>query len=111
MRRALLVLLGLLAVAGCGESTQLPDENLVVRGDQAVPTPTSPDQTPGPGRGLRIAAARIAVVSHGQASTDATSSVTAWSVTIRGRGTSWFLTPERGCEPQGDVHFGDRNDR
>jgi simple sugar transport system substrate-binding protein len=68
MRRALLVLLALLFLAGCGESTQLPDDNLVIRGDQAVPTPSAPDQTPGPGRGLRIAAARIAVVSHGQAS-------------------------------------------
>jgi simple sugar transport system substrate-binding protein len=68
MRRALLLLVALLALAGCGKSTNLPDENLVVQGDQATATPDAQDQTPGPGRGLRIAAARIAVVTHGQAS-------------------------------------------
>jgi simple sugar transport system substrate-binding protein len=68
MRRVLLLVFALLALAGCGQTTNLPDENLVVRGDEAIPTPAPQTETPGPGRGLRIAAARIAVVSHGQAS-------------------------------------------
>ena len=39
-----------------------------MRGDDAVPARPSPEATPERGRGLRVAAARIAVVSHGQAS-------------------------------------------
>jgi simple sugar transport system substrate-binding protein len=68
--RRLLVLLALiaLAVAGCGETTTLPEQDLVVRGDEAVTAKATPEETPARGRGLRIAAARIAVVSHGQAS-------------------------------------------
>jgi simple sugar transport system substrate-binding protein len=66
MRRPLLLLL-VVALAGCGSTTTLPERDLVVRGDQA-PAGPSPQETPQRGRGLRIAAARIAVVSHGQAS-------------------------------------------
>ena len=66
--RRLLVLLALLVVAGCGETTTLPEQDLVVRGDAAVAANPTPEETPARGRGLRIAAARIAVVSHGQAS-------------------------------------------
>jgi simple sugar transport system substrate-binding protein len=66
--RRLLVLLALLTVAGCGETTTLPEQDLVVRGDEAVPANPTPEETPARGQGLRIAAARIAVVSHGQAS-------------------------------------------
>jgi simple sugar transport system substrate-binding protein len=65
VKRALWLVL-LLALAGCGETTTVREPDLVVRGDEAVrstPTPTA-----GRGRGLRLAAARIAVVSHGQAS-------------------------------------------
>jgi simple sugar transport system substrate-binding protein len=66
--RRLLVLLALLVVAGCGETTTLPEQDLVVRGDAAVTANPTPEETPARGRGLRIASARIAVVSHGQAS-------------------------------------------
>jgi simple sugar transport system substrate-binding protein len=65
MRTALaVVLLGLL-LAACGETRQVREPDLVVRGE-AVATPALGRQ-PG-GRGLRIASARIAVVTHGQAS-------------------------------------------
>jgi simple sugar transport system substrate-binding protein len=67
MRRALLMLLALLALAGCGRTTTLPDEDLAVRADQSATAQPS-DEALGRGRGLRIAAARIAVVTHGQAS-------------------------------------------
>jgi simple sugar transport system substrate-binding protein len=67
MRRAVLLLV-LLAVAGCGSSGTIPESDLVVRGNEAVPARPSPQETPARGTGLRIAAARIAVVSHGQAS-------------------------------------------
>jgi simple sugar transport system substrate-binding protein len=65
--RALLVLL-VLALAGCGGSTTVREPDIVVRGDRAVPARPSPEPTPAGGRGLRVAAVRIAVVSHGQAS-------------------------------------------
>jgi simple sugar transport system substrate-binding protein len=58
------VLLGLL-LAACGETREVRQPDLVVHGD-GVATP-SPARQPGT-RGLRIAAARIAVVTHGQAS-------------------------------------------
>jgi simple sugar transport system substrate-binding protein len=65
MRRlALLVLL--LALAGCGGSSTVREPDLEVRG-AARERPT-PAVTPERGGGLRLAAARIAVVSHGQAS-------------------------------------------
>ena len=56
------------ALAGCGGTTTVREPDLVVRGDDAVPARPSPAPTPERGRGLRVAAARIAVVSHGQAS-------------------------------------------
>ena len=69
MRRALILLvLAALALAGCGQTTTLPEQDLVVRGSDAAPANPAPQETPQRGRGLRIAAARIAVVSHGQAS-------------------------------------------
>src|SRR3954462_8187658 len=67
MRRALLVLIALATLAGCGSTTNLSEPDLVVRGDEAVPART-PAATSERGRGLRIASARIAVVTHGQAS-------------------------------------------
>jgi simple sugar transport system substrate-binding protein len=66
MRRALVLLL--LVFAGCGSSGTIPESDLVVRGSEAVPARPTPQETPNRGRGLRIASARIAVVSHGQAS-------------------------------------------
>jgi simple sugar transport system substrate-binding protein len=54
-----------LALAGCGGTTTVRENDLVVRG---APVATAP---PGPavqGLGLRLATARIAFVSHGQAS-------------------------------------------
>jgi simple sugar transport system substrate-binding protein len=68
MRRALLVLVLALAAAGCGTAEPLQEPDLVVRGSEAVPASPTPQETPARGRGLRIASARIAVVSHGQAS-------------------------------------------
>jgi simple sugar transport system substrate-binding protein len=67
MRRALLLVL-VLALAGCGRTVTSSEQDLVVRGDAAVPASPSRSETPERGRGLRIAQARIAVVSHGQAS-------------------------------------------
>src|ERR687886_1360612 len=67
MRRALLLLL-LLALAGCGSTEPTPESDLVVRGNEAVPARPTPQETPKRGSGLRIPLARIAVVSHGQAS-------------------------------------------
>jgi simple sugar transport system substrate-binding protein len=69
MRRLLLPLVVLvLAIAGCGRTVTAPEQDLVVRGNEAVPANPTPQETPARGQGLRIAAARIAVVSHGQAS-------------------------------------------
>jgi simple sugar transport system substrate-binding protein len=66
MRRALVLLL--LVFAGCGNSGTIPESDLVVRGNEAVPARPTPQETPKRGSGLRIASARIAVVTHGQAS-------------------------------------------
>ena len=68
MRRLLLALIALLVLAGCGEAAPITEPDLEVSGDQAVATNPSPESTPERGRGLRVAAVRIAVVSHGQAS-------------------------------------------
>jgi simple sugar transport system substrate-binding protein len=68
MRRALLVLVLALAATGCGSSGPIEESDLVVRGSEAVPAKPTPQETPARGTGLRIASARIAVVSHGQAS-------------------------------------------
>jgi simple sugar transport system substrate-binding protein len=77
MKRALLALVAALALAGCGDTTRVREPDLVLSGD-AVVTATP---TPSTGRGirrLRLATARVAVVSHGQAS-DAF-----WSIVKRG---------------------------
>jgi simple sugar transport system substrate-binding protein len=68
MRRLLALAVLVLALAGCGGTTTVREDDLVVRGDQAVTEQSSPQTTPERGSGLRLAAARIAVVSHGQAS-------------------------------------------
>ena len=65
MRRLLLLAL-LLTLAGCGETSRVREPDLQVQGAaRERPTPAA---TPSRGGGLRLAAARIAVVSHGQAS-------------------------------------------
>jgi simple sugar transport system substrate-binding protein len=65
MRRLLLLAL-LLALAGCGGTSTVREPDLEVQGaSRERPTPAA---TPERGGGLRLAAARIAVVSHGQAS-------------------------------------------
>jgi simple sugar transport system substrate-binding protein len=80
MRRLLAALMLALvaALVGCGGTTTVSEPDLVVRGDDAVPARPSPAGTPERGRGLRVAAARIAVVSHGQASD------TFWSIVKKG---------------------------
>jgi simple sugar transport system substrate-binding protein len=68
VRRLVLLGFALLAIAGCGGTTTVREPDLVVRGDGTATPAPSPEATPERGRGLRLAAARIAVVSHGQAS-------------------------------------------
>jgi simple sugar transport system substrate-binding protein len=58
----------LVALAGCGEATTVREPDIVVREQGSQPQRPAPEATPERGRGLRLAAARIAVVSHGQAS-------------------------------------------
>jgi simple sugar transport system substrate-binding protein len=66
MKRLLLAAaVAALALAGCGETTTVRERDVVVGEEAATPTPAG---TPSRGSGLRLAAARIAVVSHGQAS-------------------------------------------
>jgi simple sugar transport system substrate-binding protein len=55
----------LLALAGCGRSTQAREPDLVVSGDAAVASREAPDRQQ---RGVRIATARLVFVTHGQAS-------------------------------------------
>ena len=66
MRRLLLalVLLVALVAAGCGDTAQVTEPDLVISDAAAV----TPEATPERASRLRVASARIAVVSHGQAS-------------------------------------------
>jgi simple sugar transport system substrate-binding protein len=75
MRRALLALLVLGSLSACGRASEVQEPDLVVHGDQAVTARPSPDSD---ARGLRIAAARIVVITHGQASDPF------WSIVKRG---------------------------
>jgi simple sugar transport system substrate-binding protein len=68
MRRVLAALVLVAGIAGCGGTTTVREPDLVVRRDGAAQARPSPQATPERGRGLRLAAARFAVVSHGQAS-------------------------------------------
>jgi simple sugar transport system substrate-binding protein len=81
--RALLALLALLALAGCGRTTAMRESDLVVRGDQTVTAPAPPDRQ---ARGLRISSIRIAVITHGQASDPF------WAVVKRGLDDAGFQT-------------------
>jgi simple sugar transport system substrate-binding protein len=68
MRRLLFLVLVLAALAGCGETTNLREGDLEVQGEQAArerPTPEAPQER---GGGLRLASARLAAITHGQAS-------------------------------------------
>jgi simple sugar transport system substrate-binding protein len=68
MRRLLFLALVLAALAGCGGTTNVREADLEVEGEQAARERPTPAATPERGRGLRVAAARIAAISHGQAS-------------------------------------------
>jgi simple sugar transport system substrate-binding protein len=67
MRRLLLALLLLVALvgAGCGDSVQVSEPDLVISEGAA---PATPAATPERESRLRVASVRLAVVSHGQAS-------------------------------------------
>ena len=64
MRRALLLLV-LLALAGCGKTVEVREPDLVVHGDEVASSRPSPDAR---ARGLRIHNIRLVLVTHGQAS-------------------------------------------
>jgi simple sugar transport system substrate-binding protein len=63
-----LLVLAIVALAGCGGTTTVREDDIVVREDETQQERPAPTATPDRGEGLRLAAARIAVVSHGQAS-------------------------------------------
>jgi simple sugar transport system substrate-binding protein len=64
----LLPVLALLVVAGCGGTTAVREDDVVVSEEATPEQRPPPETTPERGEGLRVASARIAVVSHGQAS-------------------------------------------
>jgi simple sugar transport system substrate-binding protein len=68
VRRVLAIAFLLVAVAGCGGTTTVREDDIVVREAETPQERPAPEATPERGGGLRLAAARIAVVSHGQAS-------------------------------------------
>jgi simple sugar transport system substrate-binding protein len=68
MRRLLFLALVLAALGGCGGTTTVRESDLEVQGEQAARERPTPAATPERGGGLRVASARIAVISHGQAS-------------------------------------------
>jgi simple sugar transport system substrate-binding protein len=61
------LLLLLLVLAGCGGTTAVREDDIVVEDATERETP-APEATPERGQRLRLALARIAVISHGQAS-------------------------------------------
>jgi simple sugar transport system substrate-binding protein len=68
MRRLLFLALVLAALAGCGGTTNVRETDLEVQGEQAARERATPDATPEREGGLRVASARLAAISHGQAS-------------------------------------------
>ncbi len=68
MRLLLGLLLALAVLAGCGDAAPVTEPDLVVSGEAPQRETPDPASTPDRGGGLRVASARIAVVSHGQAS-------------------------------------------
>jgi simple sugar transport system substrate-binding protein len=73
--RALLLLVTLLALAGCGRVTNVREKDLVVRGEATAAVREAPDRQ---ARGVRIATARLVFITHGQASDEF------WKVVQRG---------------------------
>ena len=67
MRRLLLLVL-VLAFAGCGGTTTVSEGDLEVQGEQAARERPTPESAPERGGGLRVASARLAAITHGQAS-------------------------------------------
>ena len=65
MRRLGSLFAALLVLAGCGKVTEVREKDLVVGRADAVATQDAIDR---PARGLRIARARIAFITHGEAS-------------------------------------------
>jgi simple sugar transport system substrate-binding protein len=68
MKRLLVIALALVAVAGCGGTTSVREDDVVVSEEETPQQRPTPQTTPARGEGLRLAAARIAMISHGQAS-------------------------------------------
>jgi simple sugar transport system substrate-binding protein len=68
VKRLLVLAFVLSVLAGCGETAPVREPDIVVREEGQSQQRPAPEATPERGRGLRLAAARIAVVSHGQAS-------------------------------------------
>ena len=68
MRRLLFFALVLVALAGCGGTTNVREADLEVEGETVARERPTPAATPERGRGLRVAAARLAAITHGQAS-------------------------------------------
>jgi simple sugar transport system substrate-binding protein len=68
VKRFVVLVFALVALAGCGGTTTVREDDILVRDDEARQATPAPEATPERGEGLRLAAARIAVVSHGQAS-------------------------------------------
>jgi simple sugar transport system substrate-binding protein len=67
VRRALALLVAAAALAACGQTTEVRERDVVVGADAAAPTARPSPASPA-ARGLRIASARIAMITHGQAS-------------------------------------------
>src|SRR5688500_19959107 len=63
-----MLLLALVAVAGCGGTTNVREDDVVVSEEETPTQRPAPETTPQRGEGLRLPSARFAVVSHGQAS-------------------------------------------
>ena len=68
MKQLSILLLLLLALAGCGGTTAVREDDILVQEEGTEQETPEPEATPQQGRRLRLALARIAVVSHGQAS-------------------------------------------
>jgi simple sugar transport system substrate-binding protein len=68
MRRLLFLAFLLAVLAGCGGTTNLQESDLEVQGEQAARERPTPESAPERGGGLRVASARLAAITHGQAS-------------------------------------------
>jgi simple sugar transport system substrate-binding protein len=68
MMRRLVFLVLVLAFAGCGGTTTVNEGDLEVQGQEAARERPTPETAPERGGGLRVASARLAAITHGQAS-------------------------------------------